>query len=270
MKKHTFLILAILVSIFFISLLFKSYETDFLSPSGIERYPSNNNKEFIARIFTWEDSKKKKLKTTVHIPKKELTKEVKNFGVALDLVHPGYIKRQGFKKVKNLFIIDYKEVYRRNLKYFKEISNQLATSAGMRKAMDPLLNFLKFTQHIPYRTPPKYFDGRFFSEFFIPLQCLSEQYGDCDTKAILLADCLGAFTDSKEKIALIILKSYGGFHAILAVKRKPLPGMMKLFIHNRGYYIPLETTAPGWMPGFVGKGIVYSLKAGLFIFEDLN
>ena len=195
---------------------------------------------------------------------------MRNFGIVFDIVHPLYIKKQGFRKIGNLYMVNYKKVYERNLKNLEKISVQLSNSAGIKKNMDPLKDFLKFTQQIHYKKPPKYFKGKFICEFFTPLHCLYEKYGDCDTKSILLAGCLGALPGSKEKFILLILKGYGVFHAILAVKRKPLPGMVKLFYHNKGYYIPLETTAPGWLPGFVGRHTINSLKAGLFIYEDLN
>ena len=77
MKRHTFFVLVILGSIFFISLFFKSPGKNILSPSGLEispftkieknplnRDPSGRKKEFITRTFNWEDSKKKKVLVT--------------------------------------------------------------------------------------------------------------------------------------------------------------------------------------------------------------
>ena len=167
-------------------------------------------------------------------------------------------------------MVDYQEIFTRNIKNFSQLSGSLKNSAELTGNADPLLEFLNFVQHITYKEPPKFWQGKYIREFFPPLQCLYEKYGDCDTKCVLLADFLATYPDSKERLAIIIIKGYGIFHTLLAVKRKPLIGMVSLNILGKGIYIPLETTARGWLPGFIGFQSKNCLLKGLLRFETLN
>ncbi len=269
--KKIFFVLAILFSLLcVISLLKKKPPGDFALLSGPAMSANLKEKQYLLRIFSWKNLKKETLKTTLKIPEKALKKEIKNFGIVKDMLHPRYLEKQGFKRLGEEYVVDYREVFQRNKMYFKDITIDLATSAKIRKNRDPLVDFLRFTQQIEYRIPPKISNGRYIREFYTPLQCLEKKKGDCDTKSVLLAEFLGNIDDSRESLAVLILKGHGIFHAILAIKRKPLPGTLKLFFHGKGYFMPLETSGPGWMPGFVGKNTFDCLKAGLFRVEALN
>ncbi len=231
---------------------------------------TKSSETFRAKIFTWENIKRDIITTTVHIPEKALKEEIKYFGVARGMKNLAYIRKQGLIKIGNQFEVDYSGVYQRNLQYFASIANELTSSAGLLKEQDPLLDFLRFVQYIEYKIPPMFSEGKYIREFYPPLQCLDEKKGDCDTKSILLAELLGTYTGSDEKLGIIILKGYGIFHAVLAIKRNPLPGTLKLYFHGLGYFMPLEPSGPGLMPGFVGRNSYNCLKAGLFRLELLN
>ena len=58
---------------------------------------------------------------------------------------------------------------------------------------------MRFCQDIPYGIPPKHYNGRHIGGMFPPPLCLNEKYGDCDTKAVLLASIL-AFNPKYEII----------------------------------------------------------------------
>ena len=149
-------------------------------------------------------------------------------------------------------------------------------SAEIPERQDPLKPMLSFVQHIPYKLPPNQYKGRFINSFFIPLVVLYEQYGDCDSKSLLLAEFLctvpGAKENGKwkEKTGMILIRGNGLAHAVLAVKRTPLPGMTSLHDMKRGYYILVETTRPGWTPGFISRRVTETIKAGYFRFVQLN
>lgn len=286
MKKNLSIILFLCLLINALSLATKKPATDYLeSPGpavmqdlkdGIEPtdtpHHAGDSKEnrFIARTFTWLNIKKETLQTTLKIPDKVLKEEIKNFGVVKNMVHPQYLKKQGFKKVGDNVVVDYREVFQRNLKNFKELTADLAKSAKLAKNDDPLVHFLMFTQQIRYSSPPTILGGKYIRDFYTPLQCLERKTGDCDTKSILLAEFLGTTAQSQDRSAILILKGYGIFHAILAVKRNPLPGTLTLYINKIGYFMPLEASAPGWMPGFVGRNTFNCLKAGLYSVETLD
>ncbi|MCK4763870.1 MAG: hypothetical protein KAW12_16830 [Candidatus Aminicenantes bacterium] len=233
---------------------------------------AEGEKDHIQVTFKWTNIKKEEIVSLLKIPKKTLNVEVRNFGISADIkmLHPRYLKKQGFKLLTGKPVVDYREVYSRNLKNFKEITADLKQSAQIKQGVDPLVDFLRFTQQMDYRIPPKIYNGRYIREFYTPLLCLEKKMGDCDTKTILLADLLGALESFREELGIVILKGYGIFHAILAIKRKPLPGTLKLYFRGKGYFMPLEVSGPGWNPGFVGRNTFNCLKAGLFRFGTLN
>jgi hypothetical protein len=239
-------------------------------------------KQFI-RSFRWEDPEKKQCITDFHIPESSLKKEIRKFGSIRLSTHPLLLKRSGFRvvgrksiwydqrlKERIVSIIDYEQIYKRNLKYFASLTGELMESCKINKDKDPLYYFLRFVQFIPYKIPPPRYRGKFINSFFVPLVCLYEQYGDCDSKAILLAEFLATFPDSEEKIAIVLIRGQGIAHAVLAVKRKPLFGQTSLHDFKRGYYIVLETTSPGWSPGFISRRVTDAIKSGYFQILDLN
>lgn len=229
----------------------------------------NKKIDLISRKFFWQNSKKRQIETILSFSRKTLKEEIKNFGIVFSMVHPKYLEKQGFKKFMGNYVIDYQRIFQRNIFTFKGLTRQLVNSLGNNNGYDCLSEFLCFIQEIPNKIPPKFFQGRYIREFLTPIQCLYEKYGDCDTKSILLAEFLANFSDSKEKLILMIVKGYGIFHAVLLVKRKPLPGMFSVSIANRGIYIPLETTAKNWSPGFIGQRVIDCLKSGYFRLEQL-
>jgi len=236
-----------------------------------------------SRTFEWEDPGKIKRRTTLLIPDQDLKKEIRKFGTTHNVPHPLLLRSRGFKILarKHLVlsrsiqeqitsIVDYKQIFDRNLSYFSLLTPQLADSAQLSPGSDPLYSFLTFVQHIPYKLPPKKYNGKFINSFFVPLVTLYEQYGDCDSKAVLLADFLCTFPGSTEKTAIVLIRGRGIAHALLVVKRKPLLGQTSLHDIKKGYYVVLETTTPGWSPGFISRRIIETIQAGYFYFVDLN
>ncbi len=243
----------------------------------------SKQKRIIAREFDWVDPQKKERKSVLHIPEDALKKEIRKFGTLFPSTNPLLLKRRGFRVVgrktylvdrqireKLITIIDYKQIFERNLVYFQKLTGELIVSAELAAETDPLFTFLSFVQYIRYQLPPRRYKRKFINSFFVPLVCLYEQYGDCDSKSLLLAEFLCTAPGSKEKAAMVLIKGKGLAHALLAVKRKPLPGMTSLFDIKRGYYIVLETSSPGWSPGFVSRRVFETLKAGFFVFVELN
>ena len=237
----------------------------------------------VLRNFKWLDPGRIKREIIFFISEKTIKEEIKSFGINPLISHPLYRKNKGFKVIgrrdffinkkiveKTYFIIDYKQIYERNLKYFFDLTKALSVSADILKGTDPMPKFLAFVQHIKFKKPPDYYKGKFINNFFTPLLCIYEQYGDCDSKSILLAEFLGSIQDSKEKTAIVLVRGNGLSHALLAVKRKPLPGMTSLFDYKKGYFIIIETSAPGWAPGFINKRITDALKFGFFRMIELN
>lgn len=255
----------------------------FSSDTSTSSVTKSKQQRIIAREFEWADPQKKERKTLFHIPEEALKKEIRKFGTLFPDTDPLLLARRGFRVVgrktylvdrqvreKLITIIDYKQIFERNLVYFQKLTGELTVSAELAAETDPLFTFLSFVQYIRYQLPPQRYKRKFINSFFVPLVCLYEQYGDCDSKSLLLAEFLCSAPGSKEKTAMVLIKGKGMAHALLAVKRKPLPGMTSLYDIKRGYYIVLETSSPGWSPGFVSRRVFDTLKAGFFAFVELN
>lgn len=234
------------------------------------------------RKFVWLDPQKKRRETSFFIPEQALKEETKKFGINPAFKHPLIREKKGFKIIgrrnymvnKRILemvftIVDYKKVFSWSQKFFPSLTEKLITSANILKGTDPLHKFLCFVQHIKFKKPPNYYKSKFINNFFTPIVCLYEKYGDCDTKSILLAEFLSAIPNTNEKIAILLVREKGLSHALLAVKRNPFPGMTSLFFFDKGYFIALETSSPGWAPGFISKRITDSLKKGNFKFIEL-
>jgi hypothetical protein len=258
----------------------------FLTPQGNDKDASAKT---IKRRFLWQDPAKQGRETVFIIPEPALKKEIKRFGTPHSFENPYFLEKRGFKiigrrsyvhnnKIRERFtsIVDYKQIFQRNLAHFSSLTQTLTDSAALPPGQDPLYSFLSFVQHITYRLPPKRYKGLFINSFFIPLVLLYEQYGDCDSKSLLLAVFLSttktALTPGSqgEKTAMVLIRGNGLAHAVLAVKRKPLPGMTWLNDIKKGSFILVETTKPGWAPGFIHRRITDAIKAGLFYVVELN
>lgn len=263
-----------------------------LSPSSSiddKNTTSTANDKFIQRCFKWRDPSNITRETCFSFLENALKKEIKSFGVARNMGNSFFIEKRGFKVIdrqcvfqdnefrdKVVSIVDYQGIFRRNLKYFPTLTRALSTSAEIPPTHDPLHSFLCFIQHIPYNLPPQYYQKRFINSFFIPLVLLYEQYGDCDSKSLLLAEFLCTteaalkLNSPGERLASVLVRGNGLSHVLLAVKRTPLPGMSYLYDLKKGTFILLETTRPGWSPGFVSKQIQDAIKAGLYSVVELN
>jgi hypothetical protein len=257
-----------------------------LTPEKHRSSASSKSKKkeiFIIREFKWKDPAQKQRETVFQIPESALKDEIKKFGRPRSMTHPLMMERKGFKIIgrrdtivnrkilERVFtIVDYKKIFLRNLNYFSRLTHILMESADAVVGEDPLYVFLSFVQYIRYQRPPKFYKGKFIGSFFVPLVCLNEQYGDCDSKSILLAEFLATAPDSREKMAMVLVRGGGLAHALLGVKRTPLPGMTALYFQEKGYFIVLETTRPGWAPGFIDRRVTDALKAGYFMSIDLN
>jgi len=237
----------------------------------------------LERKFYWEDPKKVFHETVFQIEEKLFNDELKEFGFPPQITNPYIARMKGFKLYSHTEMgpghqilesftgeVDYRQVFKRNVPYFKTLTAELSASAQLLPGMDPLYSFLCFVQQIRYSILPKVYRGKFIGGFFVPLVVLVEQYADCDSKVVLLAEFLATFAGSTEKVALVKINGRGMQHAILAVKRNPLPGMNSMFDMKKGYYIIMETSSPGWSPGFISPRVLDVLKAGFYEFLEFN
>lgn len=227
------------------------------------------------RAFDWTGADKQARHIDFALAKADVRIELSQFGVPRGMESTLMFEKRGFQRVavyqgKEIYMVDYAGIFRRNLGYFPGLTAALRQALAPLPATGTLLaEFLFFVQAVRYQKPPYYYGNKFINSFFPPLVCLYEQYGDCDCKSLLLAAFLGS-QDEREKPALALITGQGLKHTVLLVRRTPQPGMSALFITNKGYYIPLESSSPGWAPGFVDARVWNALSSGEFRFQELQ
>lgn len=243
-----------------------------------------NKEKTIERRFNWVYPENTNRQTLFHIHESFLKEEIRHFGVSPhSTAHPFILEKKGFKVIgrqnimrnqevvqRLLSIVDYQQIYQRNLPYFKVLTHELMTSIALATDDDPLPPFLSFVQYIRYEQPPLRYRGKFINSFFVPVVCLYEQFGDCDSKSLLLSVFLATVPGFEQRTAIILIRSPGISHAVLAINRKPLPGMFSFFDYQKGYYVLLETTKPNWYIGFTSQRVLEAIKAGYYNVVELN
>lgn len=272
---------------------FYAFHSAFAHPSSAAlAWPEKQNEKIYERRFVWQDPSKIKRETLFRLPEQTVKKEIRRFGVNPATSSSFFMEKRGFKVIgrRNVIynnqiheefirVVDYRQIFQRHLGLFEPLTVTLMQSAQLTGQRDPLFPFLLFVQQIRYRLPPKRYKGRFINSFFVPLVVLYEQYGDCDSKSLLLAQflCTTPLANSfrkagkrGEKVAIVLINGKGLSHAVLAVKRPQLPGMTSLNDLRKGNFILLETTQPGWSPGFIHPRVTDTIKAGMFQFVELN
>lgn len=236
------------------------------------------------RTFKWANIRGQKIEATLNIPDSSLKKELRDFGKPRGRIHPMLLPSRGFKVIGRRhvvqgsrivehfsYVVDYKAIYEKNLKYFRPISKDIMDAIRQKNPTGILYPLLRFTQFIKYKLPPRYYKSKDINSFFTPLVCLYEQYGDCDSKSVLLADILSTVSDEiKPSLGMILIRGRGIAHAVLAVKADLLPGMTAVYVRGEGYYLALETTSPGWTPGFIAPRLTNAITSGYFSFLKLN
>jgi len=252
-------------------------------PSWSSGFPSDKpDPIFKKKAYRWLEADGRLLET-IFIFTDELLKEaLESFGVqSVHRNNTSFLLRGGYKVVDRRhsidrgsgqltehirLCIDYNAVFLKFKEKMKSYAEGIATAVSLQTDKDPLLSFLTFVQQIPYRQPPDIFHKRYINGFFVPPLCLSEGYGDCDSKAVLLADLLTSRHQQEGRLGLALIDGKGVAHSILLIQRPQLPGMSSIYADNYGRFLPVETTAPGWNPGFLSPILVDLLKEGQFRF----
>lgn len=118
---------------------------------------------------------------------------------------------------------------------------------------------VRFVQSIPYKIPPMNYKGKKTSGLFAPAICLSEGYGDCDTKSLLLC-CILA-----HRYKLIFL--VGSSHAFIGIKIPPINGQEYVEIDGEKYVLCEMTYF--WDLGNLPTSSKYDINKGKYQFCKL-
>lgn len=119
---------------------------------------------------------------------------------------------------------------------------------------------IRFIQDIPYKIPPSIYKGKVTSGIFPPVICLTEGYGDCDTKSLLLCCILG------HKYELIFLT--GARHAFIGIKQTPQMNHEYVEINGQTYVL-CEMTYP-WDLGTLPISSRYDINQGKYKYITLK
>lgn len=117
-----------------------------------------------------------------------------------------------------------------------------------------------FVQSIPYKIPPLVYKGKKTSGLFSPVICLTEGYGDCDTKSLLLCSILA------HKYELIYLT--GARHAFIGIKITPTANQEYVEI-NGTKYVLCEMTSK-WKLGKLPVSSVDDINKGKYRYQILK
>ncbi len=270
MKKREALPLCIILTALLPALVLAETRPEQISSAKVK--PARE--DHLLRTFNWTGADKKSKQVSFSLSKSRIKSELNKFGVLRGQENALLLQKKGFKHVGvskglEIYMVNYQEIFLRNLEYFRGLTLVLYDAIKPQPPERRLMEFLFFVQAITYKKPPFYYNSKFINSFYPPLICLYEQSGDCDSKSVLLAEFLTCH-NKKEKTALLFINHLGLKHSILLVKGSPSPGMSAIFIKGKGYYIPLETSSPGWAPGFVNQRIWKAITSGNFRFSELQ
>lgn len=148
-----------------------------------------------------------------------------------------------FKKTRGCIRPDHSKVAVASMPMTYPLYDHLEKTVTQKKLSfrDTIELVMKFCQDIPYGIPPKYYNGRYIGGLFPPPLCLNKKYGDCDTKAVLLASIL-AFNPKYE----IVFIDVSG-HLMIGIAGVPRP-YDKYVTHLGKNWIYCEPVGPGRIP----------------------
>ena len=113
---------------------------------------------------------------------------------------------------------------------------------------------IRFVQDIPYQLPPMLYKGKATYGIFAPAICLSEGYGDCDTKSLLLC-CILA-----HRYELIFLA--GTQHAFIGIECNP--GNKQEYVEINGKKYVLCEMTYRWELGNLPISSKYDINKGKY------
>ena len=205
---------------------------------------SLSNERMIASSFTWKFVGSNLSKKRVSLSFSLLEKEVENALQMIDRIGRMSTRELGLDPSVNYADPDeqtqiiwariYNLVYTGSLPQLKSISdgfNNVFKTESM-SDKDKLLFVVSFVQNIKYERPGGALD------LMAPLATIAKQFGDCDTKAILLYVLL-----ERMGIDCAMLWSQHYKHAMLGINTSTRGDYKK---YNGKKYYFLETTYPGW------------------------
>jgi len=170
-----------------------------------------------------------------------------DFGVSSDLLKPfsgddETIRRRNSLFTDGMFIIDKGTIFHNYLQivfHYRVITRPLymefkrIAENEQYEKWDFLDMVLKFSQDMPYGIPPNEEDGTFTGGLLPPTLSLKKGWGDCDTKAVLMASILSHHPHWYNRVAIIQVPG----HALMGVNEIPRPYQNTIDYFNKKYIV---------------------------------
>jgi hypothetical protein len=157
-----------------------------------------------------------------------------------------------FNRIESLFIYN-----KDSLKFVYDMFDNFLSNVSDEYFINTVI---RFVQTIPYKIPPADFNGKKTGGVFPPAICLSEGYGDCDTKSLLLCCILG------HKYQLIFLM--GPKHAFVGVKIEPQENQE--YVEINGEKFVLCELTDKWDLGKLPVSSIDDINNGKYQYRVLN
>ncbi|MBT4530470.1 MAG: hypothetical protein HOC27_04640 [Phycisphaerae bacterium] len=180
--------------------------------------------------------------------------------------------RHGIKMDDNMdkYIVDYKWVINQSTRKLRDVAKTIRSEArrnGYRSRRELVGAFASFVQSLDYKIPPDRRQNEDGEEILtvgamVPLDVLSKQWGDCDSKSMLFASLVQSI--DLVDVVFIVMKE----HLFAAVDLRPEKDDQSI-LHNRDDWVLIELT-DAWPIGRVPEKHIDSITKNKFDIFDLN
>ncbi len=178
----------------------------------------------------------------------------------------------GIKMMKNgnQFAVDYKWVIRESVRDLRDVAKVIRSTArrqGYRSRRELVGAFAAFVQSLHYRIPP---DSRFNDDgeeiltagAMMPIETLSKQWGDCDSKSMLFASLVRSI--NLVNVSFIVMDD----HLFTAVQLAPTKEDFSIN-HDGDEWVLIELT-DAWPVGRVPEKHLRGMRSGQYTVVDLH
>ena len=174
------------------------------------------------------------------------------------------------KENDNQYSVDYSWVVNRSTRDVLQIAKTIRSIArrqGYRSKRELVGAFASFVQSLEYRIPPDHRvnddgDEILTAGAMMPLETLSKQWGDCDSKSMLFASLVRSI--NLVQVSFIVMNA----HLFAAVRLPPIETDHTIK-HNRSEWVLIELT-DAWPVGRVPETHLQVIKSGRYSVVPLD
>jgi len=171
-----------------------------------------------------------------------------------------YLEKRGFKLIRDKMGVNYGFCVKNNRPRVKHIVEEMKKGQKRISLHRFLSLMLTFIQEIRYGLPPFIEDDKVILEFWVPPKVLVNNYGDCDSKAVLFASMWTNF----ERFPFLFIDIPN--HLIVGIA---IPSVSGEGVNINGFkYTLLEVAGPDKVPpGLISQYSKLYLESGWYSYE---